>query len=235
MTFPFLGSLGPVAMMGSVSASPPVDMGSGTEYAASANATTYTFAHTVPAGTTCLVVFASAPVGAGGRAIVSVEFGGVAMTQGAGIDYSGSGQVMIYAYYLLNPTPSTANVVTTYDGTTTSFAGWAKNFNNVNLSAPIAASATDNHATGTNLSPNISPAVPSALLGVHLRYNTAVVTFTPSADATEISEITSTGGASSRHNLLMKSQDNGGTFDFGSTASSAATTSAFCSIALAGA
>jgi hypothetical protein len=97
------------------SLAPPVIVGSvSTDNIGTAGSAT--FAHTVPAGTTCLIVgFAytrNDPTDA-----TSVTFNGVAMTEAVdALSTVGSIRGRAGWYYLLNPTPATANVVATFTG-----------------------------------------------------------------------------------------------------------------------
>lgn len=211
----------------------PLDLGSSTQKAFTANASSYTTSHTVPSGTNLLLVGHSSGVGSTGRTITSITWNGTAMTQAAGINRSSGTQALVYFYYLLSPAAGTFNIVATYSSTTTSAACWALNFSGANGTTPIDAFATDDDTSGTTLTPSLTTSKPALVYGIHLRYNSAVITFTESSGATNVATLTSTGGASSRHNLLSEEKAAPGTYNFGSTASAAGSRGAFCSVAVA--
>ena len=136
----------------------------------------------VASGTDLLVVCVGAKPNVSSP-VVTVEWDGVALTQ---LDYSLSSDDAYSAiFYKVNPTATTANIVTEFANTTSGLIHVIMNYSNVDTSDPFGTTAKDNAVEGTSIDIDIASAVGNYVLGLCcVKANTSI-----NCSQTEIAEV----------------------------------------------
>jgi hypothetical protein len=211
-------------------ATAPTLVGSSTSFFTSSGATSYTIAHTVPAGANCLAVY----IGAG--KVGFFEFTGydwngmplTELTDSVGFNFAQGGSAS-WIGGIANPATGTHDLTVTFDAAPDSMAFHLVNLAGVDVSGGAAAMvhATDEagaffSTTTTSLALELITTVPTLIFGgMSLAQPGGAASYTPHSGVMELADGIASGAAASRHFVGYRRETIAGTYGFGATCTQA--------------
>lgn len=204
----------------------PTRVGTESTLFSSAALTSYSLAHTVPAGTNCLAIYIGACLQGSMFNISQVTWNGQALdalVQPVGFSFA-AGAAGVWLGMLLNPGIGTHTVQVTLDVAPDSLAMHAVNIAGVNTMAPVADTLSEGtfFVTTSTFGNVITSDAPVLIFGgIAMTRPPGAASFSPAAGVSELADGTASGRASSRHFAGVRREGAAGSYHFGATCTQA--------------